>query len=93
MMRTIVLATQKGGSGKSTLALGLAGAAIEDAHRVAIIETDRQGTVANWGQRRTLAEPRIARANTGLEIERALRLAGVAASRSPSSTRRQRSTT
>jgi chromosome partitioning protein len=75
MMRTIVQATQKGGSGKSTLALGLAGAAIEDAHRVALIETDRQGTVANWGRRRTLAEPRIARANTGLEIERALRLA------------------
>jgi chromosome partitioning protein len=75
MMRTIVLATQKGGSGKSTLALGLAGAAIEDAHQVAIIETDRQGTVANWGRRRTLAEPRIARAGTGLEIERASRLA------------------
>src|SRR5579862_5612512 len=72
MMRAIVLATQKGGSGKSTLAIGLAVAAMGDGHRVAIIETDQQGTVSNWGRRRTLPEPRIERAANGLEIERSL---------------------
>ena len=71
-MRTIVLATQKGGSGKSTLAIGLAVAAIADGHRVGIIETDQQGTVSNWGQRRTLLEPHIERAGSSMEIERAL---------------------
>jgi chromosome partitioning protein len=72
MMRTIVLATQKGGSGKSTLAIGLAVAAVVEGHRVALIDTDRQGTVSNWGRRRTLAEPRIEPAGSGVEIERAL---------------------
>jgi len=71
-MRTIVLATQKGGSGKSTLAIGLAVAAMGDGHRVAMIETDQQGTVLNWGRRRTLAEPRIDRVGSSIEIERAL---------------------
>ncbi|MGB7102116.1 MAG: ParA family protein [Xanthobacteraceae bacterium] len=72
MMRVIVLATQKGGSGKSTLAIGLAVAAMGEGQRVAIIETDPQGTVASWSRRRTLPEPRIERAGSGLEIERAL---------------------
>jgi len=72
IMRAIVFATQKGGSGKSTLAIGLAVAAKGDGHRVAIIETDQQGTVSNWGRRRTLPEPRIERAGSSLEIERAL---------------------
>ncbi len=72
MMRVIVLATQKGGSGKSTLAIGLAVAAIAEGQRVAIIETDPQGTVSSWSRRRTLPEPRIERAGSGLEIERAL---------------------
>ncbi len=72
MMRVIVLATQKGGSGKSTLAIGLAVAAMGEGQRVAIIETDPQGTVSSWSRRRTLPEPRIERASSGLEIERAL---------------------
>jgi len=72
MMRTIVLTTQKGGSGKSTLAIGLAGAAREDGQRVALVETDRQGTVSNWGRRRMLPEPRIERAGSSSEIEQAL---------------------
>jgi chromosome partitioning protein len=71
-MRTIVLATQKGGSGKSTLAIGLAVAAMVEGHRVALVETDRQGTVSNWGRRRALAEPRIEPAGSGVDIERAL---------------------
>ncbi len=71
-MRTIVLATQKGGSGKSTLAIGLAVAAMEDGHRVAIIDTDRQGTVSNWGRRRARPEPRIDQAGNNVEIDRRL---------------------
>ena len=71
-MHTIVLATQKGGSGKSTLAVGLGIAAIEDGHRVGMIETDPQGTVSSWGRRRTNPEPRIERAGSSSEIDRAL---------------------
>ena len=71
-MRTIVLATQKGGSGKSTLSIGLVVAAMRDGHRVAVIDTDPQGTVSNWGRRRTLPEPRIDRVGSSNEIDLAL---------------------
>ena len=56
---TIVLATQKGGSGKSTLAIGLARAAIQVGHTVRLIETDAQGTLSNWQNRRPYAEPLV----------------------------------
>src|ERR1700712_844576 len=59
MMQTIVLATQKGGSGKSTLAIGLALAAMQDGHTVRLIETDPQGTLANWKRRRAEAGPSV----------------------------------
>jgi chromosome partitioning protein len=68
------LATQKGGSGKSTLAIGLAVAAMGSGHRVAVIDTDQQGTISNWARRRALPEPRIERADSSVEIERALRM-------------------
>jgi chromosome partitioning protein len=71
-MHTTVLATQKGGSGKSTLAVGLAVAAVGNGHRVAIIDTDPQGTVSNWGRRRIVAEPHIYRVGSGVELERVL---------------------
>jgi chromosome partitioning protein len=67
-MHTIVLATQKGGSGKSTLAIGLAVAAMDDGHRVGVIEADPQGTVSNWGRRRSNAKPCIEHARDGLAI-------------------------
>jgi chromosome partitioning protein len=73
-MHTIVLATQKGGSGKSTLAVGLGIAAIEDGQRVGMIETDPQGTVSSWSRRRANPEPRIERASSSSEIDRALQL-------------------
>jgi chromosome partitioning protein len=73
-MRTITLAMQKGGSGKSTLAIALAVAAMQDGRRVALIETDPQGTVANWGRRRTLGEPRIVGVDSSTGIEPALLL-------------------
>jgi chromosome partitioning protein len=71
-MHSIVLATQKGGSGKSTLAIGLAVAAMEDGQSVGMIEADPQGTLASWGRRRTNPEPRIERAGSGADIERAI---------------------
>ena len=71
-MHIIVLATQKGGSGKSTLAVGLAIAAMGDGHRVALIDTDPQETVSNWGRRRTVPEPHIHRVSSGIELERDL---------------------
>lgn len=74
MMRTIVLATQKGGSGKSTLTIGLAVAAVERGHRVAIIDTDGQGTVSHWRKRRTAGEPRVEHVGSATDIERTLSL-------------------
>jgi chromosome partitioning protein len=71
-MYVVVLATQKGGSGKSTLAIGLAVAAMDDGHRVGMIETDPQGTLSNWGGRRTNPKPCIERAGGGMAIERAV---------------------
>ena len=73
-MHTIVLATQKGGSGKSTLAIGLAVAAMQAGHLVRMIETDRQRTIANWRQRRAVAQP-VVEAITGAgELERRLHI-------------------
>jgi chromosome partitioning protein len=69
-MRTIAFATQKGGSGKSTLAIGLAIAAAADGERVAILETDPQGTIANWGLRRASPEPSIVRIAYAFQVER-----------------------
>jgi chromosome partitioning protein len=71
-MHAIVLASQKGGSGKSTLTVGIAIAAVGDGHRVTIIDTDPQGTVSNWGRRRTAPEPYIHRLGSGIELERSL---------------------
>jgi chromosome partitioning protein len=52
MMRVLALTTQKGGSGKSTLAASLAVAAMQDGETVAALDTDPQGSLAGWGQRR-----------------------------------------
>jgi chromosome partitioning protein len=71
-MHSIVLATQKGGSGKSTLAIGLAIAAMDEGQRVGVIEADPQGTISNWGRRRTNPKPRIHHADSGMAIERAI---------------------
>ena len=73
-MRTISLVTQKGGSGKSTLAIGLAVAAMQDGERVFMIETDRQGTLSNWGVRRSNPEPGIDRVTSGPALEKAVLL-------------------
>jgi len=72
MMRTIVLATQKGGSGKSTLAIGLAVAAQQAGQIVRVIETDPQGTLSYWQSRRGLAEPLVEPIHQATEIGRRL---------------------
>jgi chromosome partitioning protein len=71
-MHTIVLATQKGGTGKSSLAIGLAVAAIQHGQVVRMIETDRQGTVANWRRRRQAAEPGVEAITGAGDLERRL---------------------
>jgi chromosome partitioning protein len=71
-MRTITLATQKGGTGKSTLAVGLAVAAMQDRERVAIVETDRQGTISKWASRRDHGEPAVEQIADRFMIERTL---------------------
>jgi chromosome partitioning protein len=71
-MHVIVLVSQKGGCGKSTLAIGLAVAAMDRGECVGIIEADPQGTVANWGRRRTNPKPDIERADSRIAIERAI---------------------
>lgn len=58
-MRIITLATQKGGSGKSTLAASLAVVAQADGLRVAILDTDPQGSIAKWGNRREAETPAV----------------------------------
>jgi chromosome partitioning protein len=71
-MHTIALVTQKGGSGKSTLAIGLAIAAMQDGHKVCLLETDPQGTVSNWRARRTQVEPLVETVSAGNEIDQKL---------------------
>jgi chromosome partitioning protein len=71
-MHTIVLATQKGGSGKSTLAIGLALAAIQAGHSVRLIETDSQGTLSNWQNRRPYAEPIVEPVYAAGDVEQRL---------------------
>jgi len=68
-VHVLALITQKGGSGKSTLAVGLAGAAMADGERVALIEADPQGTIARWKERRANPDPRLERLADPAEIE------------------------
>ena len=60
-MRVITLATQKGGSGKSTLAASLAVAAEAEGLRVAALDTDPQGSLFKWGERREADAPVVDR--------------------------------
>jgi chromosome partitioning protein len=57
-MRTVVVASQKGGSGKTTLVRNLAVAAGDG---VALIDTDPQGSLTSWWNRRQANDPALAR--------------------------------
>jgi chromosome partitioning protein len=52
--------TQKGGTGKSSLAVSLAVAAVERGLKVALVDTDPQGTAASWHTRRQAEAPEVA---------------------------------
>ena len=57
-MKTLVIASQKGGVGKTTLAAHLAVAATKSgAGPVALLDTDPQGSLAEWWNQRTEPEP------------------------------------
>lgn len=57
-MRVIVFASQKGGSGKTTLCGHIAVQAARTGHGpVAMIDTDPQGSLAQWAQERRDSEP------------------------------------
>jgi chromosome partitioning protein len=54
-MHSIAFLSQKGGSGKTTLAVHIAVAASEAREKVILIDTDPQGSAADWGQARKRA--------------------------------------
>lgn len=58
-MRTIALVTQKGGTGKTTLAVSLAVAAAEAGEKVLALDMDPQGSLAAWGEQRTIETPHV----------------------------------
>ena len=77
-MRSIAFLSQKGGSGKTTLAVHVAVAACEAKEKVVLIDTDPQGSAADWGAARKRAgidgPPRIEKASAATlasTIERA----------------------
>lgn len=60
-MKTILITSQKGGSGKTTLAAHLAVEAQRDGKsQVFIIDTDKQGTLSLWHERREAETPQRA---------------------------------
>ena len=59
-MKAITFVTQKGGSGKSTLCISLAVAAQEAGASVCILEMDRQATISDWAENRTIEGPEVA---------------------------------
>ena len=56
-MKIIVLASQKGGAGKTTLCGHLSVQAALDGHKVALIDTDPQGSLAAWWNERESDSP------------------------------------
>jgi chromosome partitioning protein len=62
-MQTIVVASQKGGSGKTTITRNLAVALGDD---VALIDTDPQGSLTAWWNRREAETPVLVNTDNGL---------------------------
>lgn len=71
-MKIIALVTQKGGSGKSTVAANLAVAAQEAGEKVFLLETDKQGTLSKWVERRSAETPAFDKVLTEAQLENAL---------------------
>ncbi len=64
-MKTLGVLAQKGGVGKTTLTLHWAVAAHLRGEKVAVIDTDTQGSAASWGRRRATEEPAVLEATEG----------------------------
>ncbi len=60
MAFVVAVAQQKGGSGKSTIAANLAAVLAADGRRVALLDTDPQGSVTRWHEERRRHENRAA---------------------------------
>jgi chromosome partitioning protein len=58
-MKTVTFLTQKGGSGKTTLAVHIAVAAQQAGERVAIADSDPQGSAASWKAARDTESPAV----------------------------------
>jgi chromosome partitioning protein len=58
-VKILSFVNQKGGTGKSMLALNLAVAAEQAGEKVALIDLDKQGTVANWYGTRAAESPPV----------------------------------
>ncbi|MDJ0980064.1 MAG: ParA family protein, partial [Kiloniellales bacterium] len=64
-MKIMVLAAQKGGSGKTTLATNIAVEAERTGDGpVALIDTDPQGSLAEWSEERESPTPILAQCST-----------------------------
>ena len=57
IMKTILIASQKGGSGKTTLARNLSVAAAGDGRRVVCLDLDPQGSLRGWWESREAEAP------------------------------------
>jgi chromosome partitioning protein len=79
-MRTILSLGPKGGCGKSSMVRNLAAAAVLEGLGVATLDTDPQGTVARWHQKRQrTSAPTIA----GFSVDLREAVAAVASARGP----------
>ena len=70
-MKTITIAVQKGGAGKTTIAVHLAVAAQQAGLRVALADTDPQGSAKSWAETRSdsaLEVVAITSANVGAAV-------------------------
>jgi chromosome partitioning protein len=68
-MKSILFLAQKGGSGKTTLAVHIAVAAGEKGERVALVDTDPQGSASAWERAREKDEPLVAHATASQVAE------------------------
>src|ERR687894_242233 len=60
MAFVVAVAQQKGGSGKSTIAANLAAVLAAGGRRVALLDTDPQGSVTRWQEERRRHADRVA---------------------------------
>ncbi|MEI6559707.1 MAG: chemotaxis protein CheW [Rhodospirillaceae bacterium] len=65
-MKIVTVASQKGGSGKTTLARTIAVAAVGCRYTVALVDTDPQGSLTDWWNRRDRDAPALIRQDDDL---------------------------